>query len=186
MADVQDAIVPYRWTRAEYDAAVAAGVLAGRKVELLEGVVVAVTPQGREHSDAIRELTGLLADVARPRRLSVQLPGGRTEDSAPEPDVAVDAADRHGTGPETDLAIEVVVTQRRQARVKERIYARAAVPEYWIVDVPRRVVEVMTVPGAVGYEHHETRRGADVLEVPEFGIRFTVDELFTGVGRGRS
>jgi Uma2 family endonuclease len=183
MADAPDLLAPYRWTTDEYLRMVDSGALADMPVELLEGVITEMTPQGDAHIDLIVELTGLLAPAAAARRLAVQLPGPRTADSMPEPDVAVVAGPRSR---EALLTIEVVVSQRRQARAKERIYAAASVPEYWIVDVPRRVVEVLTSPGEDGYERRDTRRGADVLAVPEFGIAFTVDELFAGAGLARS
>jgi Uma2 family endonuclease len=50
------------------------------------------------------------------------------------------------------LAIEVCHTSGHNDRViKTRIYGTAGVPEYWIVDVDKEVIEVYRQPRAGGY-----------------------------------
>jgi len=87
----------------------------------------------------------------------VQLPVALDEESEPEPDVAVVPGtarqywDAHPSRPV--LVVEVAdssVTLDREE--KASLYARAGVPDYWIVDIAREVVEVhrqpMTMPAA--------------------------------------
>ena len=153
------------------------------KVELLNGVITAVSPESADHYDVVRELHGLLAAAAAQRRLSVGGPMRATPDSEPEPDLALTAPKTERGAPRTaQLAIEVVVTQRTAARVKIGIYAAAGVDEYWIVDVPKRSVEVFTKPTGDGYLQHRTAKGDDVLTVPEFGIETTVAGVFQRSG----
>lgn len=49
-----DAVVAWRgMTREQYDALVETGLLEGEQVELLEGVVVTMVPQGEQHTDVL-------------------------------------------------------------------------------------------------------------------------------------
>ena len=77
-------------TRAEYDRLVALGFLADEHVELLHGVIVPMSPQGTRHAYTI----GMLGDLLLPAlvgraRVRIQMPFGASDDSEPEPDLAV-------------------------------------------------------------------------------------------------
>jgi Uma2 family endonuclease len=177
------ALEPFRFTREQYDRMVDAGVLADLPVELLDGVIVEMTPQGDEHVAVIQVLTGVLAPVAADFRLRVQGPVPAGQWSKPEPDLAIVGLPG-GAWTTADVVIEVVVTQRRQARVKERIYAAAAIPELWVVDVPARAVEVLTGPRPEGYGARRTLTGDDRLEVPAYDTATTVAEVLARAGLG--
>ncbi len=79
--------------------------------------------------------------------------GITTRESEPEPDFAVvrgEARDylRRHPGP-ADIALAIEVSESsldRDRTLKSRIYARAGVPIYWIVNVAERCVEVHTDP----------------------------------------
>jgi Uma2 family endonuclease len=181
-----DTLIAYRWSRAEYEEIAAAGVFGEKRVELLHGAIFGVTAPSPEHSLVIEALTRLFAPVADAVRLRVQLPLAATDDSMPEPDVMLAPLDEDPHPASGLLAVEVVVSRRLEARIKTEIYAAARVSEYWIVDVPRRAVEVLTVPGQAGYAQRRDACGTDVLAVSEFGVAFTVDRLFAEAGLGRS
>ena len=179
MAHTLAPLEPYRFTREQYDRMVERGALEDLPVELLEGLIVEMSPQGPEHQDMIVLLMRLLAPAVADERLHVQMPLAATDDSEPEPDLMLVAPVARGEHPRTALlAIEVAVTHPRMAYRKARIYAAARVAEYWIVDVPARTVEVFTGPQAGGYDHHRLLRAEDVLAVPGFDIRVGVGELF--------
>jgi Uma2 family endonuclease len=179
------ALTPHRWTAEEFHALAQAEVLVGRQVELLEGVVAEMTPQGAAHWEMVRALTAVLAPVAAQARLGVQGPVEAGPWSVPEPDLSIlPAPGVSPHPPRAELAVEVVVTARDEARVKRRVYARAGVPVAWFVDVPGRSVEVLSEPSGERYARARTARGDDVLEVPGFGVRTTVAALFARAGRG--
>jgi Uma2 family endonuclease len=174
---------PHRFTRAEYEHMANLGALADMPVELLDGVIVTTTPQGPEHAPAIQALTTLLAEEAAAGRLRIQLPLATSDDSEPEPDVALaQRPARRGHPHSAALVIEVVVSKRAEAVRKTPIYAQASVAEYWIVDVPRRHVLVHDTPADDGYANMRTLSGEDELCVPDSQTRFTVDELFEHAG----
>jgi Uma2 family endonuclease len=169
-------------TRAVYDRMVDSGALEGLHVELLDGEIVEVNPQGAAHYRLVSALTVWFAP--RAELLGVQGPLAAAEDSEPEPDIALLAEPIVVTGIPTSalLAVEIVVSQRPQAIRKARIYARAEVPAYWIVDEPRRLVLVHSGPTPYGYARTAEVRGEDMLSPPAGLPPKTVDELFRSAG----
>lgn len=181
-------ISPRRFRLAEYHALIAAGVLGeDDHVELLEGVIVEMTPQKRPHALFISRLSERLFE-ARPAalRVRVQLPLTLDDGSEPEPDLAVvsrqeeEAAESH---PRTALlVVEVADASLRKDRVvKGRLYARAGIPEYWIADLERRAVEVHSEPDAEAglYRSLRTLGAGDTLTSATLpGLSVPLDPLF--------
>ena len=142
-----------RVTVDEYHRMIAAGTLGeDDRVQLVHGAVVAMTPQGPAHALAIQNLTRLLAQ-ALPRELALrpQLPLTLEDDSEPEPDLAVvrleDSRSREHHPRTALLVVEVAGDSLRLDReAKAALYARAAIPEYWIVNLIENTVEVHRDP----------------------------------------
>ena len=175
-------LAPYRFSRAEYDRMVDLGALDDLPVELIDGVIVEMSPQGAEHIAVIKALTTLLAPIAG-MRLGVQGPFAAGDFSEPETDLAVahgHSASQHPTT--AALVVEVVVNQHAAARRKVPVYAAARVEACWIVDVPRRTVEVLTEPDGESFRRTTLLRGDDALAVPGLEVRFTVAEVFSLAG----
>lgn len=145
------------WTRTEFERASELGLFRPEeRLELIEGAIVEkVTPQNTPHATAIRASEEALR-LAFPtgHDVRVQLPLALGDLSEPEPDVAVvtgtfrDYARAHPRG--AVLVVEVADTTLAYDRVtKGSLYARAGVPEYWLVNVPDRVLEVHRDPSAM-------------------------------------
>jgi Uma2 family endonuclease len=142
--------------RVEYDRLVEEGFFGeDEKIELLEGVIVQMTPQGIGHAAAIERLTHLFVLALVPRaRVRVQLPYAASEISEPEPDLAiVPPGEPEDSHPDRALLLVEVADSSlaKDRRVKTRIYAAAGVPEYWVVDVTGRTIEVRADPGPDAY-----------------------------------
>ena len=164
-----------RYTVDEYFGLVDTGVLhPDDRVELLEGVIVAVAPQNPPHASAVGLLHEVIRDVVRSRavvRVQVPLVLGRR--SAPEPDVAVvpgKLSDYYRVHPRTAwLVIEVADRSLPQDRLtKARTYAAAGIPEYWIVNLRDDCVEVYRDPDAQAAAYrsrHVARRGEAIALV---------------------
>lgn len=170
-------------TRAEYDRLVALGFFdADEQVELLYGVLVRMTPQDPPHSSVVQKLTRALAPLLPRAEMRIQLPFAASDDSEPEPDVAMvplgSYADQHPR--EALLIVEVADSSLRKDRdVKSRLYAECGVPEYWVVDVPARTVEVYRAPTEGAYAQRETRGLGERIALLRFAdVAVSVSDLF--------
>jgi Uma2 family endonuclease len=142
-----------RWTRLEYERLVEKGIfMPGERLELIDGLLLVSEPQSSLHYTAVR-----LVEVALTRALGptwevrAQGPIALDEASEPEPDVAVvrggprDYAEAHPADPV--LVVEVALSSLGFDRQhKASLYARARRPEYWIVNLVDRVLEVRREP----------------------------------------
>jgi Uma2 family endonuclease len=155
-----------------YDHMVASGALDGEPVELLEGLLVEVmSPHSPAHAAVIEELERHFASANA--RLRTQLPLAVPPDSEPEPDLALVAEKPPpGQHPRTALlVVEVAVSSPQVDRgVKVKLYARAGVPTYWLVDVPGKAVEVRTDPGPEGYGRCVLYKADDRVPCPVEGV----------------
>lgn len=170
--------------RAEYERLVEAGAFERERVELLEGFLVEMSPQRASHASAIEVLTELLYAARQPgQKVRVQLPLALADDSEPEPDLCVvPAADHRERHPsQAFLVIEVAESSLAKDRRKSTIYARAGVPEYWLVDVENQRVEVRTQPEGGTYLRQETIScGGDVQSSAVPGLKVSVGKIFAG------
>jgi Uma2 family endonuclease len=143
-----------RLTVAEYRRMAQAGILTpDDRVELLEGWLVEKMTKNPPHRIATRRTrVALEAIVTAGWYVDTQEPIV-TEDSEPEPDVAVirgrteDYLDRNPGAENVALIVEIADASLRSDRGrKARIYARAAVPVFWILDLTDRQLVVHTDP----------------------------------------
>ncbi len=141
-------------------------------VELLEGELVVVSPQGPEHQTVTerlrRRLEAAYGDRFHARTHStIQA----AEDSLPDPDVAIlrgqvdDYLHRLPVGTDLVLAVEVSHTTQAADRRKAELYARSGVPIYWLLDLAARRLEVRSHPLSEG-EYAERRTYEEDGEVP--------------------
>lgn len=135
--------------RREYERLVEAGVFEDERVELLRGVLVEMSPQGGPHAGSTARIANLLIRaLGDDIEVRTHSPLRAGEDSMPEPDVAVVSKMPIGEHPtKAFLVVEVAESSLRKDRtIKAPIYAETVVPEYWIVDLAGRAVEVHTDP----------------------------------------
>jgi Uma2 family endonuclease len=130
-----------------------AGILhEDEPIELIEGRLIVAEPQNTPHAKAIELAVDALRAAFGPGwRIRVQLPIALDPDSEPEPDVSVVAGSPRDDGEDHPshpaLVVEVADTSVGLDRVvKARVYARGGIPEYWIVNLIARVVEVHRQP----------------------------------------
>lgn len=154
---------PHRFSVEQYHRMIESGLLTrADRVQLLEGVIVDMTPIGVAHAYAVqglmRALVRILPDgwdvfVQQPITIGA---------SEPEPDLAIvrgsysDYSDRRPGAADIAVLIEVADTSVEIDRKKIAIYAKAGVSEYWLVNLPARQVEVRRGPKtddiSIGYE----------------------------------
>ena len=147
----------HRFTRRQYARMIDHGVLdEDDPIELLDGLLLVKEPQSSAHRTAVL-LVGKALEQAFGDAWFVQIQSAIILDdrSEPEPDVSVvrgaprDYVDSHPRSPA--LIVEVAQSGLRMARGrKAAAYARAALADYWIVNLVDRVLEVYREPARPG------------------------------------
>ncbi len=177
----------YRWTVTDYHKMAKAGVLTeDSRVELIEGEVVEMPPIGGKHAGKVLRLTHLLAiQLGEQALISTQNPLQLDPHSEPQPDIALlrrreDFYETAHPGP-ADVLLLIEITDSSAVydrQVKIPLYARYGIPEVWLVNLPRRCLEIYRHPSAEGYgqltEHHTDQVSPERL--PE--VTIALNELF--------
>lgn len=139
-----------RLKRSEYERLAELGAFDNEKVELLDGVIFEMSPQGVEHSDLVALFNEHVIKALPPsHQLRPQLPFALSDYSMPEPDLVVVPRRPFGAGHPTESVWMVEVSASSLSfdrNVKMRLYAAAGVPEYWIVNAEDVQIEVHRDP----------------------------------------
>lgn len=170
----------FRMTRQLYHRLGEQGAFDGLKVELLEGEIIVMSPMDAAHAFPVQELNRLLVRAVPDHlRVRSQLPIAPDDESEPEPDFAIvaEGTQRDGSDATTALlAIEVANTSLRDdLNRKARIYARAGIPEYWIVDVKKRELIVHRSPA--GEKYRSVKHLKELSEVTSSAVPGLVLDL---------
>jgi Uma2 family endonuclease len=171
--------------RVEYERLAEEGFFEDERIELINGVILEMSPQNVPHSNPIQLLTRLLVPPLVGRAdVRVQLPFAADEFSMPEPDFAVVSTTlsqvEHPS--EAFLVIEIANWSLQFDRgVKAQLYARVGVREYWVVNVVDQIVERYTDPTNGTYGHVESFRPGDAITLSAFpDVSVAVAAIFGG------
>jgi Uma2 family endonuclease len=157
---------------AEYYRMAQAGIFSeDDRVELIEGEIIEISPIGIGHASCVDRLVTLLAEqVGRRAIVRVQNPVRLDEFSEPQPDIALLKwrddfySARHPLPPDVWLIAEVAETSAAYDRkVKVPLYARAGIPEVWLIDLAQDVIEVYNQPVNGVYQMLAKMRRGDAL-----------------------
>ena len=141
-----------RWTKSEYRQMAELGWFEHQRVELVKGEVVLMSPQKPQHFAAIDRVTEVLRKAFGTNFwVRSQGPIDLRADSEPEPDMSVVAGRREDYTEHPKTAILLVEVSESSLAFdrhqKGELYAEAGIPEYWIVNLIDRVLEVYRDPG---------------------------------------
>jgi Uma2 family endonuclease len=171
-----------RFSVAEYHKMIQAGILTEEdNVELLEGVVVLEMPRNPPHDGTIDLLKEALRHCLPAGWLDRIQEAITLPDSEPEPDVAIvrgtarSYLTRHPEPLDVGLVVEVSDSSLAQDRTtRARVYARAGLPCYWIVNLVDLQLEVLTGPSgpaaAPGYSHLQILKPGDTVALVLGGV----------------
>jgi Uma2 family endonuclease len=176
---------------AEYQQLVATGIVTeDENVELLEGFIVKKMSKDPIHEATVAIIIELLTKRLPPGWHVRGQSASATADSQPEPDVLIargaarDFIHRHPVAADIALVIEVANTSLRRDRGwKRRIYGRAGMVQYWVVDLRAMAIDVFTDPfqagDDAGYRTVRTFGKGQAIDVPLDNAALTVrvDEL---------
>jgi Uma2 family endonuclease len=141
-----------KWTLEQYHQMIAAGVLDDRNVELLNGEIIEMSPEGEPHAfytstvgDYLRSLLGNRAQIRESHPITI--PATQSE---PEPDIAIvqplgrEYLQHHPYPENIFWLIEFSNTSlSKDLDPKAKAYATAGIPEYWVVNL--QVMELIVM-----------------------------------------
>jgi Uma2 family endonuclease len=174
-----------RWTRAEYDRLIDKGVFhSDERLELLAGQLVVREPQEDPHAFAIELANEALRTAFGPEwRVRVQLPIALDEESEPEPDVSIAPGPLRDTSEAKPSRLVLVVEIAESSLALDRefkgsLYARARVPEYWIVDPFEETIEIFALDGHVYRAASITGKTGDAVSPGIPDLRVAAERIF--------
>lgn len=168
-----------RWTRAECAALESAGIWDQQKLELIDGELISKMGKNRRHVVAQARMMQWLTAVFGWDRVNQEAPidvaPADNQTNHPEPDAIVFRQAGQGLQPneplpgDLDLVVEIAdSTLRFDLGVKAALYPRAAVAEYWVLDLSGRRLIVHRIPEGTGYRsivaYSETENVAPLAE----------------------
>jgi Uma2 family endonuclease len=163
-----------KWSIEDYHQMIAAGILADRRVELLQGEIIEMSPELPIHYDTTDEG----ADYLKQRfagKAKVRFNGPITlSDSEPEPDIVIaqlkaqSYRSQHPRPEEIYLVIEFANTSlTKDLGQKAQLYAAAGIPEYWVVDLNLREIHLFRQIQSDRYSQH-TQVATGTLTIAPF------------------
>lgn len=180
-------VLKRRFTVEEYYQMGKAGILSkDERVELLEGEIVEMAPIGSRHAACVDRLNHLFSQQVGGRALvRVQNPIRLGPRSEPQPDLTLLRprpdyyAQAHPGPQDVYLVIEVGETSADFDReVKGPLYARAGIPEVWLIDLSEERVEVYREPIPQGYRVIQQVRRGEHLTLAMFpDLNLAVDAI---------
>jgi Uma2 family endonuclease len=156
--------------------------LIDERTELLGGVIVTKMSKSPLHQLLVRRLQFLLQASVTPGLYVDREAPITCADSEPEPDLGVFVGDakayttKHAETAE--LVVEVSINTVRRDRLKSRIYAGAAVKEYWLIEPDARRITVYRQPADGNYAVCETHVEGIVASASVPAFRVALNELF--------
>ncbi len=173
----------HRFTVEEYYQLADGGLVRGTRVELVDGAIFDMTPQGPWHVECVRLLSEtLIRGVRSGEKVYVQSTTYLSEWSAPEPDIVVTrGGSERWALPQAGailLIIEVAdTTLAYDLGTKVPLYQRHGIPEVWVVDLQGRQIHLFRKLGAAN-EYGSARIVRQPEHLSACGVPVDVGSLF--------
>lgn len=168
-----------KWTVEDYHQMIQAGILSDRNVELINGEIINMSPEGPIHhflnvtiADYLRSLLESKAIISEAHPITLR-------DSEPEPDITIIRSPiaqykNHHPYPEDIFwVIEISdSTLSKDLGVKKKSYASEGIREYWVIDVNNKMLKVFQNPLNNDYQICQEYKNGIVspLAFPSLGI----------------
>jgi Uma2 family endonuclease len=160
-----------KWSIEDYHHMIATGLLDDRPVELLNGEIIEMPPEGKPHSSSstrtaeyLRDLLGRRAQIREGHPITI-----RSSNSEPEPDLAIvrrdedNYWDHHPYPADIFWLIEFSDSSlKKDLDPKAKAYAAAEIPEYWVVNLRSMELIVMREPVNGEYQSQVTLTEGEV------------------------
>jgi Uma2 family endonuclease len=147
-----EGVKKHLWNQKEYYQMAELGFFHGKRVELIEGEIIEMSPMNKAHATSVRKTLDCLRLVFKENYLiDSQLPVSFSKITEPEPDIAViegKIEDFVNSHPKTAaLIIEISdATLSYDRNRKASLYAKNKIQDYWVVNLKDRRLEVYRRP----------------------------------------
>jgi Uma2 family endonuclease len=148
----QSGVRQRRWSKSEYYRLGELHFFHGQRVELIEGRIILLSPKSPLHCAGVCQVAELLRGLfGTGFCVRMHMPLDLNPETEPEPDVCVVVGDppQYFQAHPTTAALIVEVsdtTVSYDRRHKGSLYARANIADYWLINLPRRRLEVYRAP----------------------------------------
>jgi Uma2 family endonuclease len=176
-------LIAAKWSLDDYHQMIEAGILEDRPVELINGAIIQMSPESFPHSFYCRGTAKYLQSILGDRaEISEAHPITLLNDSEPEPDIAIIKTPdtlyqtRHPQVEDIFWLIEVSnATLVKDLGVKQDLYARSGIPEYWVMNLQTSELVVFKNLIAEKYhsETHFTHGKISPLAFPDVSIEIS-------------
>jgi Uma2 family endonuclease len=174
-----------KWSVEDYHRMIAAGILCDRRVELLAGDIVQMSPEGPLHASRIRKVANYLRSILNDLALVSEAHPITLEQSEPEPNIAIVRLpesrydERHPGSEDIFWLIEISdTTLAVDLNKKKQIYAAAGISEYWVMDVKSNSLTIFRQPSENDYSLKYEMTQGDLIPLAFPEIAVSVDRLF--------
>ncbi|MGG6240347.1 Uma2 family endonuclease [Nodosilinea sp. AN01ver1] len=175
-----------KWTLEDYHQMIAAGILSDRRVELLNGEIIEMSPEGEPHAyyastvgDYLRTLLGEQAQIRESHPITI--PATQSE---PEPDLAIvqplgrEYLQHHPYPENVFWLIEFSDTSlQKDLEPKANAYAAAGISEYWVINLQRMELVVMHDPANGLYQSQTKLREGNIAPIAFPNVPVSVRRL---------
>jgi Uma2 family endonuclease len=173
-----------KWSVDDYHRMIEAGILRDRRVELLAGEIVEMSPETPIHYNTAKRGARYLEELLA-GRADVRFNGPITLlDSEPEPDIAIVRLpestynNRHPEPEDIFWVIEVAKTSlKKDLDLKGSIYATAEIQEYWVLDISTKRLIVFREPQNGQYVIEQTFLQGEVIPLAFPDVRILIERL---------
>ena len=173
-----------KWSVDDYHRMIEAGILRDRRVELLAGEIVEMSPETPIHYNTAKRGAKYLEELLA-GRADVRFNGPITLlDSEPEPDIAIVRLpestynNRHPEPEDIFWVIEVAKTSlKKDLDLKGSIYATAEIQEYWVLDISAKRLIVFREPQNGQYVIEQTFLQGEVIPLAFPDVRILIERL---------
>ena len=177
-----------KWTLEEYHRMIDAGILDARQVELLNGEIIEMPPEGIPHAglssdaaDYLRELLGSRVKIREGKPITLP------NKSEPEPDIAVVKplgnvykTQRHPHVDDIFWVIEYSNSSlQKDLEVKSKVYAEVGIAEYWVINLRNLELIVFREPANEEYQSQVTLTQGDIRPLAFQDTAVSVRRLLT-------
>ena len=175
-----------KWSVEDYHQMIAAGVLSERCVELLEGQIIEMAPEGPLHRKINDSIAEYLREKLRGCAKIYEAHPVTLPDSEPEPDISVVKLpvslydSRHPFTEEIYLLIEISDSTLEKDLEQKRIaYAHAVIKEYWVIDLKAQQLIMFRQPSGDSYQIKQIYSQGTISLVAFPEIEMSVEKLLS-------